>query len=580
MLLTTRRSIMAAAWIMVASLWIRMAFPIEAFGSAVHDDQLFVRMASEIGMGNWLGNYNNLTHAKGIGYSLFLLVNHAIGLPLKFSEHLLYLAAALFFAASVCRITRSRSTGWLTFVVLAFTPVAWIAGASSRVMREGLYTPESLALLAFGLYCWVVPHMESENPVSSQANPVNWKLLTGFGVVAGLFWLTREEGVWLVPMMLVMAAYSLWPVKKSWHQWRISVISIVLPSAVAALVVGAVNLANYAVYGVFRNNDFRSADFQAGYGALTRIRHENWQRYIVFPKDARKKAYAMSAAARELQPFFEGALGEHWRQIGCTQTGLSPCPEILSGWFMWALRDAVAGAGHYKDAQAANNFYQRLAEEIHQGCARDASACVPARATLIPRWREEYLRDTLLGTYWIYRTLVTFNMKSPDYTSSNGTSTQLKFFALVTNGPLAPTEGELQVEPPLVSPRDTMRLSIARTATEWQRAFMSHGLPLAMLGWIGWILAALMQRRLAPSLVMATALMAAVLARLVLLGFLEISSIPSNNLLYLTPVIPMALALPVVVGWAALHGMLSMPVCGRVFQWIRARELINHKLKQ
>ena len=75
---------------------------------------------------------------------------------------------------------------------------------------------------------------------------------------------------------------------------------------VATVVVGSVNTINYTVYGVFRNNDFRSSDFLAGYGALTRIRHDHWQRYVPFPKDARERAYAMSAAARELKPYFEG----------------------------------------------------------------------------------------------------------------------------------------------------------------------------------------------------------------------------------------------------------------------------------
>lgn len=563
MLLTTRRAILAAVLIMAASLWIRMVFPIVAFGNAMHDDQLFVRFAAEIGLGHWLGDYNNLTHAKGIGYPLFLLLNHVVGLPLKFSEHLIYLVATLFFATTVCRISQSRITGWAVLVVLAFTPVAWMGSASSRVMREGLYTPECLALLAFGLYCWVLPHAHPKVLARTWPISASWKLLAGFGVVAGLFWLTREEGVWLAPAMLVMAMYSVWSVRRSRDQWLAAAVSFALPAMVAALIVGMVNLINYAAYGVFRNNDFRSADFQAGYGALARIQHEHWQRYVVWPKDAREKAYAMSAAARELLPFFEGQSGEQWRQIGCTQTGLSPCTEILSGWFMWALRDAVAGAGHYKDAQSASAFYRRLADEIDQGCAQNGSVCLPARATLVPPWRDEYLRDTLLGTYLIYRTLTTFNMESPSFIASGGTPKQLQFFALVTNGPLAPTEGAPQVEPQLMSPRDTVRMSVARTLTECQRVFLSHGLPVAMLAWMVWVLVVLVRRRPTASFVMATALMAAVVTRLVLLGFLEISSIPSNNLLYLTPVVPMALALPVVMGWAGLQGMLCLHVLGR-----------------
>ena len=54
---------------------------------------------------------------------------------------------------------------------------------------------------------------------------------------------------------------------------------------------------------------------------------------------------------------------------------------------------------------------------------------------------------------------------------------------------------------------------------------------------------AVRRRRVSAGLAVASALVAAVAARVVLLGFLEATSIPSNNMLYLLPVVPMALAL-------------------------------------
>src|SRR5689334_1662335 len=95
--LRQRLYVSGLATVFAVSLWIRMAFPANAIGFAIYDDGLFVRQAAEMGLGHWLGTYNNLTHAKGIVYSAFLLLNHATGLPLKFSEQALYLAAALFF---------------------------------------------------------------------------------------------------------------------------------------------------------------------------------------------------------------------------------------------------------------------------------------------------------------------------------------------------------------------------------------------------------------------------------------------------------------------------------------------------
>jgi len=48
------------------------------------------------------------------------------------------------------------------------------------------------------------------------------------------------------------------------------------------------------------------------------------------------------------------------------------------------------------------------------------------------------------------------------------------------------------------------------------------------------------------------ALMAAIVTRVGLLGFLDATSIPSNNMLYLSPVVPMALSLVPCVPWLGI----------------------------
>ena len=244
----------------ILSLWIRMAFPIHAVSWASHDDLLFVKHAVDIGLGNWLGDYNSLTLSKGIGYSLFMLVNHATGLPLKFSEHVLYLATAAYFSVTVAQLYRSRAASLVCFFLLAFIPTAWVAGAGGRVVREGLYISQSLLLLTLGIRCWVLPHTQT---VMSQINR-QWRTLIALGLVAGWFWITREEGIWLAPSTVLMMGY--WLLRHAdWRsQWRAILGFLSIPLLAASLVVMTINTVNYAVYGTFRNNDFRSSDYQAG----------------------------------------------------------------------------------------------------------------------------------------------------------------------------------------------------------------------------------------------------------------------------------------------------------------------------
>lgn len=370
----------ALTLILVMSVWLRAVFPIHAIGDAAYDDQLFVSLAASIGKGNWLGDYSNLTHAKGAAYSIFLLANHITGLPLKFSEHLLYLLAALFLASIIGKACQTRWAAVVTFALLAFIPTAWSPAVGGRVVRENFYMSLSLLLIALAIRCFA---MSKSASVAEELREKR-RILVLLGLVAGTYWLTREEGIWLLPSVVILYAFWFCSRRRMLRPWRVTVFFVASPLIPALLVVGTVNSINYFKYGVFRDNDFRSADFQAAYGALSRIKHDQWQRYVLFPKDARERAYRFSPAVRELQPYFEGARGAFWRNVGCAQTGITPCPEILSAWFMWALRDMVAAAGHYRNAKETRSFYARLAAEVNAACDQHPGQCLPYRQTMVP----------------------------------------------------------------------------------------------------------------------------------------------------------------------------------------------------
>jgi hypothetical protein len=331
------------------------------------------------------------------------------------------------------------------------------------------------------------------------------------------------------------------------RSWKLTVFFLFLPLIPVLLVIGTVNSLNYFKYGVFRNNDFRSADFQGAYGALSRIKHDQWQRYVVFPRDARERAYRFSPAVRELQPFLEGPGGEFWRNAGCTNMRINPCPEILAGWFMWALRDAVAAAGHYRSAQGASSFYQRLADEINMACGQHPGECLPFRQTLAPPWRDHYFTDTLRASWPVFETLLTMDDALVGVAASVGSPKQLAEFAMVTNGPLVPPErspGDTFIKAPeLDSSGDRIRYEMVQNLAKAESMITLFGVLAAIATWLAWLIMAVRRRKLDAGLVIASALVAAVGTRIILLGFLEATSIPSNNMLYLSPVAPMALAL-------------------------------------
>lgn len=533
------------AAVFLASLWLRHAFPIFAIAYSGHDDLLFVRLANHLGSWKWLGPYDNLTMAKGAAYSFFLLANQVTGLPLKITEHAVYLSVALYFSFAMGAILRSRIATLACFGLLAFDPLAWTPGVGGRVVRDGLYVSLSLLVLAISLRVFVLERF----PSLAEDLRAKRRLLMWFGLVGGAYWLTREEGAWLAPSVLLLGAYWFLRLRRreaaTLKARRSAALTfIAIPVAMFCVVIGAMNTANFFKYRAFRNNDFRAADFQGAYGALARIQHAQWVPYVVFPKDAREKAYSVSAAARELMPFFEGPGGENWRKAGCDQyktyepDKMGACPEILSGWFIWALRDAVAAAGHYRRARTASAFYTRLQREIDEACDLGTIACGPRRHSLTPPWRPEYLEATLSASRKVFAKLIALDGAPTYIEASRGSEQELAFFQRVTNGPLATPDDVYQP-----GPTNRVRIKIAEGIARAQVRIQPVAIPLAIIVWGVLLVVSAVRRRWHPGHIVVAALLAAIAVRVTLLGFLDATSIPFN-MLYLWPAVPMAMLLP------------------------------------
>jgi hypothetical protein len=267
--------------------------------------------------------------------------------------------------------------------------------SGSRVTREPLYLCLTVAVVCLSAHYFLLPSRR------------RWLGLV-LGLIGGCYWLTREEGIWLLPMLAVIALPWLHGVVGNLRAGRTALLKdaarcLLLPVLAFLLVVMVVNSINFAVYGVFRNNDLRSGPFPEAYGALTRIRHGEWQRYVVFPKESRLWAYNASPAARELAPYLDGDAGRAWIETsrahpkpwGCAKDPANCNNEIPSWLFVWALRDAVSVAGHYRSAADADAYYTRLADEINAACDSQA---IPCRSGARP-WRQ-FGGGTTCGIPW------------------------------------------------------------------------------------------------------------------------------------------------------------------------------------
>lgn len=382
------RWIAACGMTFVAYLWVWAAMPVMAIPDAVVDDALFVRNARLILSGQWLGAYNQLTLAKGVGFPLWLALLAGIGISALLGQAMLYAGAALLLVRGLARWIRHEGALFAIWLLLLANPALY-SMATLRILREGFYTP--MLLLILGLILWWVR-------LSAERARRGWMLVAiALGFSLGIFHLTREETVWILPFLLGCLVLRVVALRRgeAVGGWRREALMLGLCAASAALpvlVVSALNARHYAYFGTV---EFRDGDFIRAYGALARLGPDA-PSLIVLPRAVLPALFAASPAAAELRPYFELGRGQDYINVGCATYRVEPCDgELRAGWFMWALRDATVISANHWQRKAVRDFNRRLAAEVNAACDSGALTCQPRRDSLAPPFRTAYVGPSL-----------------------------------------------------------------------------------------------------------------------------------------------------------------------------------------
>lgn len=366
-----------SGWLVIAGItliYLVMALhtPIWLRGRASYDDALFVRQALNLIHGDWLGAYDNLTLAKGPGYPFFLAACFGLGLPITLTQPLLYTLACMAVALAVARLTRVTWLPVLLYAVLLWHP----AMLPLRVTRDSIYGSQTLLICAAVLV--LVASLR-------QGRTRSW-LALGAGVLFGWFWLTREEGVWLVPGLLVLvlgAAWVQWDERQSLRPWVFCFAWFV--AGLLSMNVGN-KLVNFVEYGQFTSVDFTGSSFKEALSMLQSVRDGAAIPHVPVPVKVRNDIYAASPAFKELSWYLEdkSSPGYSWRKWGC-EVYPETCGDLAGGWFPWAFRNAVASRGYYRSAATADAYFRRLSGQIKAACSDGRLTCRRQWLSLMPQ---------------------------------------------------------------------------------------------------------------------------------------------------------------------------------------------------
>ncbi|MCK9187971.1 hypothetical protein [Acidithiobacillus sp.] len=325
--------------------------PIGLLSNEKFDDAFYVQHAESIFHGNWLGAYNQMTLAKGPGYPLFLALNAASGLPVTLSQAMLYIFACFLLANVIYRLSTSVWISLFAFLAMLWHP----AIIPVRTLRADITPAQALLILACVLQFSFLS--------STFKQGRNWALFGGF--VVGWLWITREDGIWIIPGLFLLFTIRLIQLKLLRRKTSYLIMLMVLFISSACFTWSSVAIINLIKYGTFEVVDFKSTSFEDAVQAIQGVRVGNPEPYVPAPNKVLKAIYAVSPAFSSLKPYFDGP-GKGWE---------APGGEIPGTAFVWALRDAVASRGFYHSPQQASAFYDLITKQINDACATGKLTC-------------------------------------------------------------------------------------------------------------------------------------------------------------------------------------------------------------
>ena len=264
------------------------------------------------------------------------------------------------------------------FAAFAFEPMLY-HGDLLRVIREGVYVP-----LAVGVLALCAASLRARDAALS----IRLIWAAALGGAVGLLWLTREEGPWILPT-LACAGAALAAARCGRRDARRSLVrDAAVAATVAVAAISPVQLTsalNERWYGTWTAVEFRQPAFARAYGALVRVEPEHRVPDVPVTRASLGRAADVSPAVAEIARVLLSGAKDGYARYGCAYHGLDPCDgEFRGGWFMFALRDAAALAGHHETGAGAERFYARLASEIDVAGAARRLACGSPRSGFAP----------------------------------------------------------------------------------------------------------------------------------------------------------------------------------------------------
>lgn len=332
----------------LARLWMLHGLPINPLVGAACDDVLLVNWAQHFFEGKWTGPFSCYTFIKEIGFSAYLATICRLKLPYIMTTNLLYIGGCLVLLYAISHIVKQKWALCALYAVLLFHPVMAAAQTGQRVYRNSFAV--ALAVWVFG--CLLNLYFDIGKKAFYRS--LIWAVLAAGSL--GVLWETKSDTIWLLPFtvaVLLATAFLILKNRKVLAPFpRLAL--VIFPILGIILTSHFVDIVNTKVYGAAG-----VAYYGPAMSILTNLDEEGTEKNISLPRKAFQKLCSSSPTLALVQEEIEAEMDAY--DAYDTKPGDG---NVEDGWLGWALIGGIDKAGYYKDCQTANEFFQKVYQEL------------------------------------------------------------------------------------------------------------------------------------------------------------------------------------------------------------------------
>lgn len=357
------------------------------------------------------------------------------------------------------------------------------------------------------------------------------------GLILGWAWLTREEGVWFLPGLGLLAAGAVLIHCKESRE----LLALARNLCIAAVTFIAVNATfmtgNRIAYGSFVGVGFKENNFKSALDALEDVDAGPVIPHVPVPLSARTEVAKISPTFAPISiALAPGGRSFGWSNIGC-QIYKDTCDDIAGGWFVWALREAASLNNFYQSPKMAAENFGKIANEIAAACSDGRLHCHRRWVSYMPRLNGQQWRSLPSSLFAVAGKVSFLNAPIPVAAnlSSVRTTDFERYWSFLNYPDIFPVDQNGGHAISFVNPGEKLAANIRAGLVRFYKILVPLLLLAGLIAAAAASWRAVRARTLDAMLATALAAWALVATRIVILALIDVSSFPAAHLSYSSP---------------------------------------------